>query len=206
MSDEELRIHLLTLLIGGHETTATSLCWAVHCLTGAPSGPGRPQLAQLREELSAAGDLDPGRVRELTYLGAAVQESMRLYPIATGVSRRLKRDMTLGGWALRAGTVVTPSIYLTQRHPSLWEQPNAFRPERFLQASKVPSFQSFPFGGGVWRCLGAAFADYEMRVVLARLFGRVELEPATDRPVKAELRGFTVAPAGGLPTRVVARR
>src|SRR5262249_20849762 len=90
MSDEELRCHLLTLLIGGHETTATTLCWAVHCLIGAPASPGQTELHHLRDELRAAGRVDPGRVRELSYLGAAIQESMRLFPIATGVSRRLK--------------------------------------------------------------------------------------------------------------------
>ena len=198
LGDEALRDHLMTLLIGGHETTATSLSWAVACALGRPG-----TLARMRAEGEAVfrDGFDPSGVKQLAFVGAVANESMRLYPIATAVTRILKRDSELGGFRIPAGTRVSPCIYLTQRDPRLWEAPDAFRPERFLEG-KASVYEFFPFGAGVWRCLGAQFAEYEMRVVLARLCARVELtlEPGVD--VKPVQRGFTVAPSDGVPVRV----
>ncbi len=129
LSDEALRDHLMTLVIGGHETTATSLSWALHAALGNPG-----TLERMRAEVAdvMGSGFDPGRVRQLSYVGAVVSESMRLYPIATMVSRELKREARIAGHLLPAGTVVSPCIYLVQRDRRIWEDPNAFRPERFL--------------------------------------------------------------------------
>jgi cytochrome P450 len=157
----------------------------------------------MRDEVSRVmgSAFDPARVKELSYLGAVANESMRLYPIATGVNRRLKRDLVLAGRRLRAGTLVAPSIYLTQRDARLWPEPSLFRPERFLEG-KASVYQFFPFGAGVWRCLGAQFADYEMRVVLARLVAQLDLSLEPGVAIRPMQRGFTVAPSHGLPARV----
>ncbi len=198
MADDVLRDHLMTLLIGGHETTATALSWAVDASLRNPG-----TWEKMRAEVAGVmGDgFDPTRVKELSYVGAVVNESMRLHPIATGVSRRLKEATRFGGHLLPAGTVVTPSIYLTQRDARLWPDPTEFRPERFL-SGKAPIYHFFPFGAGVWRCLGAQFAEYEMRVVLARLTASLSLTLDGKSAGQPAQRGFTVAPADGLSVRV----
>ncbi|HZS39858.1 MAG TPA: cytochrome P450 [Polyangia bacterium] len=202
MSDDVLRDHLMTLLVGGHETTATALSWAVAC---ALENPGT--LEKMRAEVDAVmgAGFDPTRVKQLDYVGAVASESMRLYPIATAVSRQLKRPLRIAGRELAAGTIVQPSIYLTQRDPRVWDEPDAFRPERFLDG-KASVYQFFPFGAGVWRCLGAQFAEYEMRVVLARLVAQIDLEREPGVEIRPAQRGFTVAPSDGLPVRVRRRR
>jgi hypothetical protein len=202
LGDEALRDHLMTLLIGGHETTATSLCWALHC---ALSRPGT--IEQMRAEVrSVMGDgFDPAQVKQLAFIGAVVNESMRLYPIAWGVPRQLKQELRIAGHLLPAGQLISASIFHTQRDPRLWDAPDEFRPERFLGA-KASVYTFFPFGAGVWRCLGAQFAEYEMRVVLARMVQTLDLEPASEAPIRPLMRGFTIAPSEGLPVRVRRRR
>lgn len=198
MSREELHAQLLMLVIGGYETTSLSLCWAVHCLVRHPEA-----LARVRAEVAQVmgSGFDPARVRELNYLGAVIAEAMRLYPIGIGVSRRLRKPMRLLGRDLSAGTVVMLSVYLMQRHPSLWSEPDAFKPERMLDR-KPSATVHFPFGAGVWRCLGAAFAEHEMRIVLARLFTRFSVSDDPDFKVHAMQKGITAGPTGGLPVRV----
>lgn len=198
MSREELLAQLLMLVIGGYETTSLSLCWAVHCLVQHPGA-----LARVRAEVAQVmqGGFDPARVRDLHFLGAAIAESMRLYPIGIGVSRRLRKPMRLLGRDLSAGTVIMLSVYLIQRHPSLWSEPDAFKPERMLDR-KPSATVHFPFGGGVWRCLGAAFAEHEMRIVLARLFTRFVVEADPEHKIHAQQKGITAGPSGGLPVRV----
>jgi cytochrome P450 len=202
MSDETLRDHLMTLLIGGHETTATALSWAADAALRHPG-----TMEKMREEVDRVG-FDPSRIKELSYLGAVVSESMRLHPIATAVSRRLKAEMRIAGRLLPAGTIVAPCIYLMQRDARIWDRADEFRPERFL-TGKAPVYHFFPFGAGVWKCLGAQFAEYEMRVVLARLVIGYDL--VLDRPDGKEAtrpmqRGFTVAPADGLMVRASVRK
>ena len=202
LDDDELRDQLMILLIGGHETSATSLSWALACALQHPG-----TLERMREEVDRvfAGGFDAAKVKQLHYVGAVASESMRLYPIATAVTRITKRDMVLAGRAIPAGTRVAPCIYLTQRDARIWPEPNAFRPERFLDG-KASVYEFFPFGAGVWRCLGAQFAEYEMRVVLARLVAAVDLALAPGVEIKPVQRGFTVAPSDGVPVRVQRRR
>ena len=191
----------MTLLVGGHETTATSLAWALAC---ALQNPGT--IEQMRDEVDRVfcDGFDPTKVKQLSYIAAVANESMRLFPIATAVTRILKRERTFCGYTLPAGTRIAPCIYLTQRDARLWPEPERFRPERFLDG-KASVYEFFPFGAGVWRCLGAQFAEYEMRVVLARIVARVDLTLAPGVAVKPQQRGFTVAPSNGVPVRVQRR-
>ena len=195
---QQLRDQLIMLMIAGHETTANSLCWTLYYLAQHPE-----VVASLRREQESVfpDGFDPLRARELPYLGAVIQESMRLSPIAIGVARRLKTDLTLGEHTLTAGTVVIPSSYLAQHDARIWDQPERFDPARFM-GKKATMDAYFPFGAGVWRCLGAAFADYEMRVVLSALLTHYDLELVSQKRPHGILKGVTITPQGGLPLRL----
>lgn len=201
MDRDELIEQLFMLLLGGYETTSMSLCWAVANLIENPDA-----LARVRAEQAEVmkDGFDPARVRDLNYLGAAIHESMRLNPIAIGVSRRLRTPQTIAGVAMQPGEIVMASIFLTHRNPTLWPEPTRYRPERMLER-RPPPWQLFPFGGGAWRCLGAAFAEHEMRIVLARLFTEFDVTLAPGARVRGVQRGITVGPEGGLPVRLTRR-
>jgi cytochrome P450 len=180
MSDQELRDELITLLVAGHETTATALSWTLERLTRRPGG---------WEALRAGGE---------EYAEAAAKEALRLRPVLPVVLRNLQRQSTIAGVELPAGTVVAPSIYLVHRRPELYPEPAAFRPERFLGPDpQGGTYTWIPFGGGVRRCLGAAFALMEMRVVLSELGAAVEAAPAGRRPETTARRGITLVPGRG---------
>ena len=143
-------------------------------------------------------------VAKLELLDATVKESLRLQPIIPVVGRVLRRPMKLAGHDLPAGTTVAPAVYPVHQRPSLYPDPRTFRPERFLTFKPSPS-EWLPFGGGLRRCIGAAFALYEMKMVLASLLPRIDARLAGER-VRMSRRGITLAPAGGLPIVVTARR
>ena len=163
MSNAELRDELVTLLVAGHETTATGLSWAIERLLRHPDAWER-----LRAE-AAAG--------ETVYRDAAIQETLRLRPVLPIVLRRLTEPMTIGGWDLPAGVKVAPCISLVHRRPDIYPEPLAFRPERFID-NPPGTYTWFPFGGGVRRCLGAAFALQEMQEVLDTIVRDVDLRPS----------------------------
>lgn len=182
MSDREIRDQLLTLLLAGHETTATALAWTVDLLLRHPAA-----LARLTDELDAGDD---------TYLRAVIAESLRLRPVVPIAGRRLATDLETENLSLPAGTDVTPAIWLTHTRPDLYPEPYAFRPERFL--AKAPSTYAWiPYGGGVRRCLGAAFAEMEMRVALTEILRTTTLRPATDRAERPLRRNVTLSPRNG---------
>jgi cytochrome P450 len=189
MSDEELRDELVTVLGAGHETTATGLAWAVELLSRNPA-----VLAKLRDSL-AAGEED--------YLGAAVKEVLRARPVIVDVARKLKAPATIGGYELPAGTFVLPAIAALHYREDVFPEPYEFRPERFLDG-KADNYAWIPFGGGIRRCIGAAFAEYEMRTILREFVQRTDLRPAGPKPEKVRVRNITLAPAKG--TRVVLER
>ncbi|MDQ3573287.1 MAG: cytochrome P450 [Actinomycetota bacterium] len=179
LTDQELRDELMTLLVAGHETTATALAWTLERIARHPE-----VLERLRS--------DPGG----EYLDAVIKETLRLRPVVPAVARRLKEPMEFGGWKLPAGVHIAPSIYLMHRRPDIYPDPLAFRPERFL--GKPPgTYEWIPFGGGVRRCLGASFALFEMKVVLETLLRTVDLEPSRRRPEGVARRAITFAPARG---------
>jgi cytochrome P450 len=180
MTDAELRDELITLLVAGHETTATSLAWAFEGLLCSP-GP----LARVRGEIPQGGG---------PYLDAVIKETLRLWPVIPIVVRRLAAPMELQGHALPAGAHVAPCIYLAHRRPDAYPEPATFRPERFLDGAADP-FAWLPFGGGTRRCLGASFALYEMKVVLATVLGEARLRPTLRPPEPIRRRGLTFAPA-----------
>jgi cytochrome P450 family 135 len=180
MSDSEIRDELLTLLVAGHETTATALSWAMERLSRHPD-----KLERLRAEALAGGD-EP-------YLTATIQETLRLRPVIVLVIRKLTEAVELGGYELPAGTRVTPSIHLVHRDPEIYPEPDRFLPERFLD-NPPGTYTWIPFGGGVRRCLGAAFAQFEMQVVLRELVKRRQVTPARPKPERPFRRAITETP------------
>ncbi len=198
LTEDEVHDELTTLLLAGHETTATSLAWALRWIL-----PDRGLVERLRDELRTA-EGDPARVAKLELLDATVREALRLQPIIPVVGRVLQRPMTIGGRDYKEGTLVAPAVYLVHQRPSLYPDPRAFRPERFLRFKPGPS-EWLPFGGGLRRCIGAAFALYEMKMVLASMLPRVDARLADER-VAMSRRGVTLTPTGGLRIVVTARR
>ncbi len=188
MSDSELRDQLMTLLLAGHETTATALAWTFDLLLH-----DEPRLARLREELASG---------EETYLRAVISEALRLRPVIPLAGRRLSAPLPVNGYELPAGTDVTPAIWLIHTRADLYPEPYAFRPERFLE-DPPDTYSWIPFGGGVRRCLGAAFAEFEMRVVLATVLRTSDIRPASRRRERIARRNVTLAPRRG--TRVLVR-
>ncbi len=187
MDDAELRDQLMTLLVAGHETTATALAWALDLLLHHPAA-----LATLQDEL-ARGDEDD-------YLRAVVSETLRLRPVVPLAGRRLGSELRAGDHVLPVGTDVTPSIWLANTRADVYPEPYAFRPERFLE-SPPATYSWVPFGGGSRRCLGAAFAEFEMRVVLTTVLNECMLAAADPRPERAARRNVTLSPRHG--TRIV---
>jgi cytochrome P450 family 135 len=179
MSDEEMRDELLTLLVAGHETTATSLAWAVERLTRNPE-----QLERLRAEVNEGRE---------EYLTATIQETLRLRPVISIVLRRLTEPVEIGGYELPAGVSVAPCVYLVHRNPEIYPEPDRFLPERFLEAPPG-TYTWIPFGGGVRRCLGASFAQFEMAVVLKELVKRHQIRPANPKPERIFRRAITETP------------
>jgi cytochrome P450 len=200
MGDAELRDELVTLLVAGHETTATALTWALRWLLATPGVEER-----LRGELAGVDALDPEQIQALPYLDAVVRESLRLCPIIPLVGRVLQKDLTLGGYELKKGMGVVCSIYLAQRRPEAYADPERFWPERFLDKKFTPA-EFFPFGGGIRRCIGMAFALFEMKMVLARLLQRTRLQLTPRGAIRPVRRSITLMPSDGLLLRVVEKK
>jgi cytochrome P450 len=186
LSDAELRDELMTLLFAGHETTATALTWALYLMHRQPT-----IYQTLMDELATLGsNSDPMAVGKLPYLTAVCNETLRLYPVGMlAFARQAKTATTLGDYAIEAGTPVIGSIYLTHRDPTIYPDPEQFRPERFLERQFSP-FEFIPFGFGSRRCIGSAFAQMEMKLVLATILTQVKLQHhSPDRPLKPMRRG-----------------
>ncbi|HEX2016875.1 MAG TPA: cytochrome P450 [Solirubrobacteraceae bacterium] len=191
MSDQELRDELMTLLVAGHETTATSMAWALERLMRHPD-----KLERLAGELADGSE---------EYLDAVIKETLRLRPVLPIVVRRLTEPLELGGHLLPAGVSVAPCIHLIHRRPDIYPEPRRFEPERFLE-QPPGTYTWIPFGGGVRRCLGASFALYEMKVVLGEIIGRLRLAPARERAERVARRAITLTPEHGTEAVVVGRR
>jgi cytochrome P450 family 135 len=191
MTDEEVRDELVTLLFAGHETTATSLAWALDLLLHHPAA-----LARLTADLDDGGP---------DYLDAVIKETLRVRPVIALVDRHVREDTRIGGHTVPAGAIVCPNIYLAQRRADLYEDPAEFRPERFA-GNAAPAFGWFPFGGGIRRCLGATFATFEMRTVIPEILRTVTLRPASERPARVRREAVTFVPHNGARCVVTARR
>jgi cytochrome P450 family 135 len=200
MGDRDLRDQLVTLLLAGHETTATALAWTFDLLLHHPE-----QLARLTAEVDSGSGEDGGAGNaEDTYMRAVVTESLRLRPVVPLAGRRLATELDVGDLHLPAGTDVTPAIWLTHTRPDLYPEPHAFRPERFLEDPPT-TYGWIPFGGGIRRCLGASFAEFEMRVVLQTVLRDLEMTPASARLEHVARRNVTLSPRDGTRVRVSTR-
>ena len=182
MSDRELRDELITVIGAGHETTATALAWAIERLLRAPD-----VLARLRESLANGDD---------EYLDAVVKETLRTRPVITDVARKVTQQVEIGPYTVPAGTLVMPAIIGIHHREDLYPDPLEFRPERFLEG-QGHGYAWIPFGGGVRRCVGASFAQYEMRIVLRTILERADLRAPEPRPERLRPRNITMAPARG---------
>ncbi|HMP80820.1 MAG TPA: cytochrome P450 [Pirellulaceae bacterium] len=195
IADSHLRESLATLLFAGHETSALAMAWAMYHLHRHPD-----VLAKLKDSLAAADD-SPEAYAANHWLKAVVQESLRLNPIVTEVLRVALEPLALGDYVIPAGLAVAPAIVLAHYNPETYPDPEAFRPERFLERSFSP-FEFLPFGGGHRRCIGAAFATYEMQIVLGTLIRNFEFELLETRPVGVRRRSVTMGPSTGIAMRV----
>ena len=194
MSDEELRDELLTILFAGHETTATTLAWALYQIH---------QHSDVREKLlqeldSLGENSSPMKIAQLPYLTAVCQETLRMYPVIPVIFPRItKSSVKIAGHLFDPQTTLMPSIYLVHYREDLYPNAQQFKPERFLLRQYSP-WEYLPFGGGSRRCLGAALAQLEMKLVLATILSKYQLALANDKPIKLQRRGFTLAPTGGV--------
>jgi cytochrome P450 len=185
MTDQELRDELVTLLVAGHETTATGLSWAFDLLLRTP---------RVKDKLEAS--LAQG---DDAYLDAVVKEVLRLRPVVPGIGRVVRGEpFELGGYTVPPGTEINPSIGVIHRRGDRYPKPSEFRPERFLEENPPDTYTWVPFGGGTRRCLGASFALLEMKVVIKRVLERTELRPVGRKPEKVERRGITLVPRDGV--------
>jgi cytochrome P450 len=181
LSDPEVRDELVTLLLAGHETTATGLAWTFDLLLHTPRVLDR---------------CDP---EDVAYLDAVVKESLRLRPVIPGVGRVVRGEpFALGPYVIPPGIEINPSIRVMHRRPDLYPDPAAFRPERFLGEDAPDTYTWVPFGGGTRRCLGASFALMEMRIVVQRVLARTRLRAADPAVEKVQFRGITLAPRNGV--------
>jgi cytochrome P450 family 135 len=188
MTDRELRDELVTVIGAGHETTATGLAWAFERLLRNPA-----VLDRLRRSLPEGDE----------YLDATIKETLRTRPVITDAARKLTRDIELAGYRIPAGAIVMPSIGALHYRDDIYPDPDEFRPERFLEGAPE-SYAWIPFGGGVRRCIGASFAQFEMRVIIRAILERADLRAADTAPERPRIRNITSAPARGC--RVVLER
>lgn len=184
MTDQELRDELVTLLLVGHETTATSLAWGAERFLRTPDA-----MRRLQEELAS----DDGGA---AYIDAAVYETLRDRPVVPIIGRELKKPLTLDGYEVPAGSTVNVNIWLVNHRADTYEQPYRFNPDRFY-GKRPDTYAWVPFGGGIRRCLGAAFAEMEMRHVMKVMYSRVKMHAVDPKPERPVLRSVTLAPQHG---------
>ncbi|MEM9540984.1 MAG: cytochrome P450 [Cyanobacteria bacterium P01_E01_bin.42] len=194
MSEDELKDQLITMLFAGHETTASSLAWAFYWLYS------RLEVREkvLEELADLAPDAEPMEIMKLSYLHAFCCETLRIYPsVPFSPARSIKIPFEIMGYDIPIGTNVQPCIYLLHHHSDLYPEPKIFRPERFLERQFSP-YEYIPFGGGHRRCLGYAFAQFEMKLVLVKILQQAHLELIQKHPAKPVRRGMIFAPSGGV--------
>ncbi|ACK65183.1 cytochrome P450 [Rippkaea orientalis PCC 8801] len=194
LSDQELRDELMTLLIAGHETTATAMTWGLYWLHRTPE-----VKEKLYQELTSLGESpDAMEIFRLPYLTAVCNETLRISPVTMLTFPRVAEEpIELLGYKIEPGTLIMGCMYLTMQREDLYPNPREFRPERFLERQYSP-YEFLPFGGGVRRCLGEALAQFEMKLVLATIIANYQLKLAEKQPEKLQRRGFTLAASRGV--------
>jgi cytochrome P450 len=197
MSDIQLRDEAVTLLVAGHETTASALTWTLYMLSQYPEVGDRLQ----REVDEVLGDRKPTLedLANLRYTRMVIDESLRLHPPGWLTFRKAEADDEIGGYHIPAGTTLTLSQWATHRHPEIWDDPESFDPERFSpeRSKGRPPFAFFPFGGGPRLCIGSSFALLELQLVLPILVRRFTFELDQTRTVQNDPQ-VTLRPKGGL--------
>lgn len=183
LTDTELRDELVTILLAGHETTATSIGWAFERLLRTPHA-----LDRLTAEVKAGESTD--------YLDATIKETLRIRPVVMEVARSLTAPVEIDGYRFEAGTQLIAAISVVQHSPEIYDEPQAFRPERYLEGAPEP-YTWIPFGGGIRRCLGASFAQLEMQVVIGAILRRAKLRAPSQKPEKQRFRGVVLMPGRG---------
>lgn len=202
MTLRQLRDELITVIIAGHETVASALTWTWHLLAQHPQAE-----ATLHAELAQVlGGRTPTMedLPRLPYTRAVFEESLRLYPPAWLITRRATGPDTVGGYPIPKGSLLVLSPYITHRQAEAWPEPEAFRPERFLEDARPPRYAYVPFGGGPRLCIGNTFALVEGQLILATVAQHYRLRPADPKPVKAAPL-VTIRPKGGLWVRLERR-
>jgi cytochrome P450 len=202
LPDDVIRDEMYTLMLAGHETTAATMAWVINRLVTNPDVMERARA----EVVSGLGgeQLSATHVGKLKYVEAVINETMRLDPVIPNFGRTLTGPLKIAGRELPAGVTIAPCIYLVHRRPELWPNPEQFIPDRFLEGRQSP-YTFFPFGGGARRCLGASFATYQMKIVIAEILSRVDLKPAPGHKASATRRGIAFAPTEGQPVVAVNR-
>jgi cytochrome P450 len=195
LTDREVRDELVVMLMAGHETTGTALAWAFERIFSVPEVEDR-----LRAELAAvvgSASLSAAHLSRLEYLDATVRESLRLRPIMpAGGARLVQRPFEIGGYLIPPGATLINCMYILHRRPDLYPDPDRFAPERFLGKRVVDPYEWTPFGGGIRRCLGMAFALFEMKTVIAAVLSRARLR--IEKPhARVARRGFFLTPENG---------
>jgi cytochrome P450 family 110 len=187
MSDEELRDELMTLLVIGHETTASALVWAFYWINQFPEVHDT-----LQNELNSQNTRQATEIAKLPYLTAVCQETLRICPVATTCfSRIVKSPLKVMGYELPKNTLIIPSIYLTHHREEVYPNSKQFIPERFLSRQFSP-YEYLPFGGGNRHCIGMAFAMYEMKIILGTILSQYKVLSLTQRHIKPVRRGLTI--------------
>ncbi|MBE9060414.1 cytochrome P450 [cf. Phormidesmis sp. LEGE 11477] len=202
MTDAELHDELVTLLLAGHETTASAAVWLLYWIHYLPE-----VQSKLRAELAELGPQpDPMAILQLPYLNALCLETLRIYPITpTTFIRVLKSSQTIAGHHFKAGTALMPATYVVHQRPDIYPEPKQFRPERFLERQFAP-YEFLPFGGGHRRCIGSALAMMELKLSVATLLQDFELALVRPRPLRPARRGLTMAPPASMRFKVRSKR
>jgi cytochrome P450 len=202
MTDIELRDELITLLVAGHETTATAMTWALYWIH---------RLSEVKEKLlkeieTLGENPEANAITKLPYLSAVCSETLRIYPITLIAGPRIVNSpVEIMGYQYEPETMLAPCVYLTHQREDIYPEPKKFKPERFLERQFSP-YEYLPFGGGNRRCIGAAFALFEMKLALFNIISNYQLELADNRPVKPVRRGVTMAPEGGVKMVMIGKR
>jgi cytochrome P450 family 110 len=194
LSDEELRDELMTMLLAGHDSSAATLSWALYHIHNTPG-----VLEKLLLEIDSLGDnADAMTIFKLPYLSAICSESLRLRSAGpTVMARRARQTITIGDYTIAEGTMLAPCNYLTHHRADLYPNPRQFRPERFIERQYGPA-EFYPFGGADRRCIGGAFALFEMKLVLTTILRQYDMTIAQKTPIAAVRRGVNISPQGGV--------
>ncbi|HZS43493.1 MAG TPA: cytochrome P450 [Blastocatellia bacterium] len=201
MSDQEVRDELITLMLAGHETTALSLTWAFATLLK-----NQDILEKLKKELSdVVGDraVSLDDLPRLKYLDATIKESMRMNLLFPIILRKAAEPVSIDGYDIPEGAGVAAATYVTHHREDVYSDPYAFKPERWLNG-QIHQFAWFPFGGAPRRCLGMAFAIFEMNLILASIIPHVQMELIPNQDLTPTRMGLALAPPSGVRVRITA--